>query len=340
MRVLLTGGAGYIGVHTAIALLEAGHEVLIVDNFATSSPEAIRRVESLTGATIPVLEADVRDEPALAAFLREHAPIDAVVHFAGLKAVGESVEQPLRYYEVNLGTTFSLLNVMAAEGIHTIVFSSSATVYGEPDELPSTERSRTGLDLPNPYGKTKRIIEEILADTAAASPTLRAVSLRYFNPVGAHPSGLIGEDPHGLPTNLMPIVARVALGTIPHVSIYGDDYNTPDGTGLRDYIHVSDLAAGHVAALEAARPGYSVFNLGTGAPVSVRELIDAFAQASGREIPVVVTDRRHGDVAASYADASKAESELHWSARRSIEQACVDYWNWQQKNPNGYDTAS
>ncbi|MFE7844136.1 UDP-glucose 4-epimerase GalE [Microbacterium sp. NPDC057407] len=336
MRVLLTGGAGYIGAHTAIALIEAGHDVLIIDDMSGTSVEAVRRVERITGATVPTLVADVRDVDALTAFVREHAPVDAVVHLAGLKAVGESVAEPVRYYDVNVGTSIALLKVMAAEGIHTIVFSSSATVYGTPEALPLTEDSPTGIDLANPYGKTKRIIEEIISDAAAADPQLRAVSLRYFNPVGAHPSGLIGEDPHGIPNNLMPFVSRVAIGALPEVAVFGSDYDTPDGTGLRDYIHVSDLASGHVAALEQASPGYEVYNLGTGEPVSVLELIAAFERASGRDIPRRVAPRRPGDVAATYADPAKAQRELGWSTRLTIDDACRDYWTWQTQNPNGY----
>lgn len=336
MRVLLTGGAGYIGAHTAIALIEAGHDVLITDDMSGTSAEAVARVERITGATIPTLAADLRDEGALTAFVREHAPVDAVIHLAGLKAVGDSMKNPVRYYDVNLGTTVALLKVMAAEGIHAIVFSSSATVYGTPEHLPLTEESPTGIDLANPYGKTKRIIEEILDDAAAADPELRAVSLRYFNPVGAHPSGLIGEDPHGIPNNLMPFVSKVAIGALPEVSVFGDDYDTPDGTGLRDYIHVTDLAAGHVAALEHAKPGYDIYNLGTGEPVSVLQLIAAFERASGREIPKKHAPRRPGDIAASYGDPSKAGRELGWRAALSIDDACRDYWNWQSNNPNGY----
>lgn len=336
MRVLLTGGAGYIGAHTAIALIEAGHDVLIIDDMSGTSAEAVRRVERITGATVPTLVADVRDVDALTGFVREHAPVDAVVHLAGLKAVGESVAEPVRYYDVNVGTSVALLKVMAAEGIRTVVFSSSATVYGTPETLPLTEDSPTGIDLANPYGKTKRIIEEIIADAAAADPQLRAVSLRYFNPVGAHPSGLIGEDPHGIPNNLMPFVSRVAIGALPEVAVFGTDYDTPDGTGLRDYIHVSDLASGHVAALEHAAPGYEVYNLGTGEPVSVLELIAAFERASGRDIPRRFAPRRPGDVAATYADPSKAQRELGWSTRLTIDDACRDYWTWQTQNPNGY----
>ncbi|WP_169581004.1 MULTISPECIES: UDP-glucose 4-epimerase GalE [Microbacterium] len=339
MRVLLTGGAGYIGAHTAIALIEAGHEVLIIDDMSGTSAAAVARIEEITGTDVPMLESDLRDEATLTAFVRENAPVDAVVHLAGLKAVGESMANPIRYYDVNIGTSVTLLKVMAAEGIHTIIFSSSATVYGTPEHLPLTEESPTGIDLANPYGKTKRIIEEILADAAAADPELRAVSLRYFNPVGAHPSGLIGEDPHGIPNNLMPFVSRVAIGALPEVSVFGTDYDTPDGTGLRDYIHVTDLADGHVAALEHAQPGYEVYNLGTGEPVSVLQLIEAFERASGREIPRRLAPRRPGDVAATYGDPSKAERVLGWSTKLTIDDACRDYWNWQTKNPDGYPGA-
>ena len=336
MRVLLSGGAGYIGAHTAVALIEAGHEVIVVDDMSNSSPEAIARAGSLAGAEIPLLSADVRDEPRVRAFVQQHGPVDAVVHFAGLKAVGESVAQPVRYYDVNIGSAVAVLRLMAAESIPTVVFSSSATVYGRPETLPLREDSPTGIDLANPYGKTKRIVEELLKDAAAADPRLRAIALRYFNPVGAHPSGRIGEDPSGTPNNLMPYVARVAVGSLERVGIFGDDYQTPDGTGLRDYIHVLDLAAGHVAALERAREGYEVYNLGTGVPVSVRELIAAFEHAAGREIPTAVLPRRAGDVAASYCDPSKAREALGWSATRSIDEACRDSWRWQSQNPRGY----
>ncbi|MEI3846451.1 MULTISPECIES: UDP-glucose 4-epimerase GalE [unclassified Microbacterium] len=336
MRVLLSGGAGYIGAHTAVALIEAGHEVIVVDDMSNSSPEAIARAGSLAGAEIPLLGADVRDEPRVRAFVQQHGPVDAVVHFAGLKAVGESVAQPVRYYDVNIGSAVAVLRLMAAESIPTIVFSSSATVYGRPETLPLREDSPTGIDLANPYGKTKRIVEEMLKDAAAADPRLRAIALRYFNPVGAHPSGRIGEDPSGTPNNLMPYVARVAVGSLERVGIFGDDYPTPDGTGLRDYIHVLDLAAGHVAALERAREGFEVYNLGTGVPVSVRELIAAFGRAAGRQIPTAVLPRRAGDVAASYCDPSKAREALGWSATRTIDEACRDSWRWQSQNPRGY----
>ncbi|MGU3644480.1 UDP-glucose 4-epimerase GalE [Microbacterium sp. C23T] len=340
MRVLLSGGAGYIGAHTALALIEAGHHVIVVDDLSNSSAEAIVRVQQLSGVVVPLLVADVRDEPALRAFVQAHAPVDAVIHFAGAKAVGDSVADPIRYYDVNLGSAIAVLKVMAAERISTIVFSSSATVYGQSESLPLSESSPTGIDLANPYGKTKRIIEAILEDAASADPGLAAIALRYFNPVGAHPSGLIGEDPSGVPNNLMPYVARVAVGALERVGIFGDDYATPDGTGQRDYVHVLDLAAGHVAALEHARAGYDVFNLGTGVPVSVLELIAAFERAAGRSIPTEVLGRRPGDVAASYCDPSKAGRELDWIASRTIDDACRDTWRWQSRNPAGYGSAA
>ncbi len=338
MRVLLAGGAGYIGAHVAVALIDAGHDVIVVDDLSNSRAEAISRVERITGGTVPLLVADARDEDAVAGFVRDHAPVDAVIHLAGLKAVGESVAEPVRYYDVNLGSALALLKVMAREGIPTIVFSSSATVYGEPESLPLTEESRTGIDLANPYGKTKRMIEEILHDASAADPALRVVSLRYFNPVGAHTSGLIGEDPAGIPNNLMPYVARVAVGALDEIGVFGDDYETPDGTGLRDYIHVVDLAEGHVRALEQAKPGYEVYNLGTGTPVSVLELIASFERAAGRTLPTRIRERRPGDIAASWCDPAKAERELGWRATRTIDDASRDAWNWQSQNPQGYAT--
>lgn len=338
--MLLTGGAGYIGAHAAIALIEAGHEVLIVDDLSNSHQEAVRRAELITGATIPFLQADVADTAALAGFIREHVPVDSIVHLAGLKAVGESVADPVRYYDVNLNTALSVLKVMRDEGIRTLVFSSSATVYGAADHLPLTEESPSGIDLANPYGKTKRMIEEILRDQAAADPELRIVSLRYFNPVGAHPSGLIGEDQSGIPNNLMPYVARVAIGALERVSVHGGDYDTADGTGERDYIHVVDLAAGHVAAIENASPGHDVYNLGTGTPVSVLGVIRAFETAAGRSIPFIVGPRRQGDVAASYCDPAKAARDWGWRAHRTIDDACRDAWRWQSANPSGYRKGS
>lgn len=334
MRVLLTGGAGYIGAHVAVALAERGHSPLVVD-FARKAPEVVARVERIVRKEVPALFADVRDVEAVRAFIRSRGPVDAVVHLAGKKAAGESVAEPVAYYGANIGAAVGVLEAMAAEGIPTIVFSSSATVYGAATP-PLTEDQPTGLSLANPYGKTKRIIEELLADTSASSPELRAVVLRYFNPVGAHPSGLIGEDVDGIPDNLMPYVARVASGALAHVGVFGADYPTPDGTGLRDYIHVADLADGHVAALEQARPGVAVYNLGTGRPHSVLELIAAFGAACGREIPYEVLPRRIGDVAASWCEPAKAALELGWHAGRSFESACRDYWHWQTCSTQGY----
>jgi len=341
MRVLLAGGAGYIGTHTAITLTQAGHEVLICDDMSNASPESVARLRLLVdGAVIPLHVGDVRDVESLCAFVRKHAPVDAVIHFAGLKAVAESVQDPLRYYNVNIGSAMAVLEMMAREHISTIVFSSSATVYGTPDSLPLTEEATTGIELANPYGKTKRIIEEILRDAATADPKLRVVILRYFNPVGAHPSGLIGEDPTGTPNNLMPYIAGVAVGRLPHVGVFGNNYETPDGTGLRDYIHVMDLAEGHVAALERARQGHTIYNLGTGKPTSVFELISAFGRACGRSLPIQILPRRAGDVEASYCDPSKANRELGWRASRTIDDACRDSWRWQSLNPYGYRSPS
>lgn len=336
MRVLLAGGAGYIGSHTAVALLRAGHDVLIIDDLSNSSDEAVTRVEELGGRTVPLLVADLRDWRPVSSFLSNHGPVDAVINFAGLKSVGESVSDPLRYYDVNVGVALSILQLMAEQEISTLVFSSSATVYGEPEVLPLTEDAPTGRSVANPYGRTKYVIEEILRDYAAAHSQMRIVALRYFNPVGAHPSGRIGEDPVGIPNNLMPYVARVAGGVLEEVGVFGTDYDTPDGTGLRDYIHVEDLAAGHAAALTGAPAGFAAYNLGTGRPVSVLELIGAFERASQRPIPYRELPRRTGDVAVSYCDPRKAREELGWIATRSIEDACRDSWNWQLQNPTGY----
>lgn len=337
MRVLVTGGAGYIGSHTVVALLEAGHDVLVIDDLSNSSPESLRRVARITGREPGFVEANVRDEARLAEAFVDFEP-DSVIHFAGWKAVGESTQIPLTYYRENLGSTISLLEAMAAHGCRRIVFSSSATVYGA-SEPPFTEDSPTGAT--NPYGHTKHMIEQILADTAAADPTLAVAALRYFNPIGAHPSGLIGEDPKGIPNNLLPFVAQVAAGRRDHLSVFGDDYDTPDGTGVRDYIHVLDLAAGHLAALEklVTSPGHHVWNLGTGRGTSVLEVVKAYEKASGVTIPYQVVARRPGDVAASYADPSRAERELGWRATRGIEEMCADTFRWQSTNPNGYADA-
>ena len=338
MRVLVTGGAGYIGSHTTLALLEAGHDVLVVDDLSNSSEESLRRVAELTGRTAEFVEANVRDEAALDAAFASFSP-EAVIHFAGWKAVGESTQIPLTYYAENLGSTFTLLAAMEKHGCDRIVFSSSATVYGEESEPPFVEDAPTGAT--NPYGRTKAMIEEILADVAAAHPSLSVGVLRYFNPIGAHESGRIGEDPKGIPNNLLPFVAQVASGRREKLMVFGDNYPTSDGTGERDYIHVVDLAAGHLAALARLESvdGYHVWNLGTGNPTSVLAIVKAFEKASGVEIPYEVVARRPGDVAASFADPAKAHAELGWRAELSVEQACADTFRWQSANPNGYADA-
>lgn len=338
MRVLVTGGAGYIGSHTTLALLRAGHDVLVVDDLSNSSVESLRRVAELAGREAGFVEANVRDEAALDAAFADFAP-EAVIHFAGWKAVGESTQIPLTYYRENLGSTITLLEVMARHDCHRIVFSSSATVYGELSEPPFTEDAPTGAT--NPYGRTKHMIEQILEDTAAADDQLRVAVLRYFNPIGADESGRIGEDPKGIPNNLLPFVAQVAAGRREKLMVFGDDYDTPDGTGTRDYIHVVDLAAGHLAALDKLGEvgGYHVWNLGTGTPTSVLEIVRAFEAASGIEIPYEVVARRPGDVASSFADPAKARAELGWQAGLTIEQACVDTHRWQAANPNGFANA-
>lgn len=335
MRVLVTGGAGYIGSHTTLALLEKGHEVLVVDDLSNSSQESLRRVAELTGRTPGFVEANVRDEKAMDAVFADFQP-EAVIHFAGWKAVGESTEIPLTYYRENLGSTFTLLEAMAKHGCKTIVFSSSATVYGDISEPPFTEDFPTGAT--NPYGRTKLMIEQILADVAAADPELRVGVLRYFNPIGAHESGQIGEDPKGIPNNLLPFVAQVAAGRREKLMVFGDDYPTPDGTGTRDYIHVVDLADGHLAALDqlTEHDGYHVWNLGTGQPNSVLDIVHAFEAASGVTIPYEVVPRRAGDIASSYADVSLAQQELGWSAKKTVADACADTYRWQSANPNGF----
>jgi len=332
---LVTGGAGYIGSHTLIELINNNFEVVVIDNLANSSRESLRRVEQITGHEIPFIEAGVRDQSVLDDIFTTYS-IDSVIHFAGLKAVGESVAKPLEYYDNNLVSTLALLEAMREHNVKQLVFSSSATVYGSPSELPLRETSTVGVGLTNPYGKTKYMIEQIIQDYCAADPAFEATILRYFNPIGAHQSGQIGEDPNGIPNNLLPYVAQVAVGKLQSVGVFGDNYDTPDGTGVRDYIHVVDLARGHVAALQHMKAGANVYNLGTGSGTSVLEIIKAFSKACGRDLPYEIKPRRAGDIAACYADCSKAERELGWRAELSIEQACADSWRWQSQNPNGF----
>ena len=337
MTILLTGGAGFIGSHTAVACLEAGYDVVIADNFYNSSPETPRRVEKITGRHVTVCEADIADKAALRRVF-DAQPIDAVIHFAGYKAVGESVAKPVMYYRNNLDTTLTLLEVMAERGCRRIVFSSSATVYGGNNPVPLTEDMPVG-GCTNPYGWTKYFIEEILRSAAAADEALSVVLLRYFNPIGAHESGLIGERPNGVPNNLMPYITQVAAGIREKLSVFGDDYPTVDGTGVRDYIHVTDLATGHMAALDyaASHTGVEVFNLGTGTGYSVLDMVHAFSRACGRDIPYRIAPRRSGDIAACYADVTKAKEILGWRAKLDIDDMCRSAWNWQSHNPNGYE---
>ena len=339
MRVLVCGGAGYVGSHTVIQLLATHHDVLIVDSFVNAKPAVINRLESITGEHVPVHTFDLRDVDRTE-HLFAHEQIDAVIHFAGHKAVGESVKEPLKYYENNLGSTFSLVRAMERHGVTKLVFSSSATVYGANAPVPMKEDFPTSAT--NPYGWTKVMIEQILRDVAEAQPSWRVAVLRYFNPVGAHPSGNIGEDPSGIPNNLLPYISQVAVGRLEKLRIFGDDYDTPDGTALRDYIHVEDLAAGHVAALDrltSTNKTVSTWNLGTGTGSSVFEMLHAFERAVGRTLPFEIVGRRAGDIAASYADPGRANTELGWKATRTIDDMCADSWRWQSQNPNGYPDA-
>ncbi len=335
--ILITGGAGYIGSHACVEFLEAGYDVVVLDNLCNSSPESLRRVRELTGLDFPFVEGDIRDRAQLDQLFRDH-DIDAVIHFAGLKAVGESVEKPLFYYDNNIAGSVTLFEAMQAAGVKTIVFSSSATVYGDPASVPIREDFPVG-GTTNPYGTSKLFIEKILQDVAIADPAWSIALLRYFNPVGAHRSGRIGEDPRGIPNNLMPYIAQVAVGRREYLNVFGDDYPTPDGTGVRDYIHVVDLAQGHVKAVEklAEGPGVRVWNLGTGRGYSVVEMAQAFAQASGRPVPYRFAPRRAGDIAQCWADPAKAERELGWKARFGLEDMCADTWRWQSANPNGFE---
>ncbi len=337
--VLLTGGTGYIGSHTCVELINAGYETVLFDNLCNSSPVVVDRIEEITGKQPPFIEGDVRDRAMLDRVFDEH-PIDAVIHFAGLKAVGDSVSRPLDYYLNNVCGSTTLFDAMQAHGVRRIVFSSSATVYGMATDMPLTETSPTGPV--NPYGHTKLIVEQMLHDMARTDPRWRVLCLRYFNPVGAHDSGMIGEDPGDTPNNLMPYVAQVAIGRLPRLRVFGNDYPTPDGTGVRDYIHVSDLSTGHVAAitrlLDDAPVAYSVVNLGTGRGHSVLEVVRAFEQASGRTVPYDIVEQRAGDVAVSYADPTLAARCMNWRAERDLERMCLDAWRWQSANPEGYSS--
>ena len=336
MAILVTGGAGYIGSHTVLELLELGNEVIVVDNLSNSSKESLNRVESITGKSPIFYEQDLLDKVALEKVFSSNN-IDSVIHFAGYKAVGESVQKPMMYYQNNLDSTLILCEVMKKFDVKNLVFSSSATVYGDPESVPITEES--SLSATNPYGRTKLFIEYILKDLYTSDDSWNIALLRYFNPVGAHKSGLIGEDPNDIPNNLMPYVSQVAVGKLKHLSVFGDDYPTPDGTGVRDYIHVVDLALGHLKAIDKLRsaPGLVIYNLGTGKGTSVLDMIKAFENASGKKVEYKIGPRRSGDIATCYADPAKAEKELGWKAERGIEEMCVDAWKWQSENPNGYN---
>ena len=336
MHILVTGGAGYIGSHTCVELLNAGYEVTVVDNLYNSSKKALDRVQEITGKTLKFYEADILDRDAMNKIFDENK-FDAVIHFAGLKAVGESVAKPIEYYENNIGGTLVLTDVMRKHGCKNIIFSSSATVYGDPAMIPITEECPKGT-CTNPYGWTKSMLEQILTDIHTSDPEWNVVLLRYFNPIGAHKSGMIGEDPKGIPNNLLPYVAQVAIGKLECLGVFGDDYDTPDGTGVRDYIHVVDLAVGHVKAVEklADKEGVSIYNLGTGHGYSVLQVVHAFEKACGHPIKYAIKDRRPGDIAMCYCDPAKAKKELGWEAQYGIEEMCADSWRWQSQNPNGY----
>lgn len=338
MKILITGGAGYIGSHTCVELLNDGQDVVVVDNLSNSSAESLRRIKLITGKEVVFYEIDCANKDALRRVFDEHS-IDSVIHFAGLKSVSESVSMPLSYYRNNIDSTLGLCEVMQEKNVFQLIFSSSATVYGDPKELPLRETSEQGA-ITNPYGQTKAMIEQILRDLVISNVEWQITALRYFNPIGANESGLIGEDPNGVPNNLLPYIAQVAVGKLEKLRVYGDDYDTIDGTGVRDYIHVVDLAKGHLAAIKhpSNHGEFGIYNLGTGKGNSVLELLHAFEKAADKEIPYEVVERRPGDVASCYADVSRAKAELMWTADKSIEDACADAWRWQSQNPNGYST--
>ncbi|MGN0151491.1 MAG: UDP-glucose 4-epimerase GalE [Wujia sp.] len=337
MKILVTGGAGYIGSHTCVELLEAGYDVVVVDNLYNASEKSIERIREITGKDLAFYNADILDYDALDKIFTDEK-VDCVIHFAGLKAVGESVAKPLEYYQNNIAGTLVLCDVMRKHGVKNIIFSSSATVYGDPAFIPITEKCPKGTPT-NPYGWTKHMIEQILTDFHTADAEWNVILLRYFNPIGAHKSGLIGEDPKGIPNNLLPYVAQVAIGKLECLGVFGDDYDTPDGTGVRDYIHVVDLARGHVKAIDKIKenPGVKIYNLGTGKGYSVLDVVKAFEKACGHKIPYVIKPRRPGDIATCYSDASLAREELGWEAQYGIDEMCADSWRWQSMNPNGYN---
>lgn len=338
MTILVTGGAGFIASHTNVELLQAGYDVVVMDNLCNSSKESVARVEQITGKKIRFYQADMRKMEEIEPIFAENS-IDVIIHFAGLKAVGESCEKPYEYYENNISGTLNIIAMMKKHNVKKMVFSSSATVYGNPEVVPITEECKVG-GVTNPYGQTKLMLEQILTDIQKADPSFDIALLRYFNPIGAHESGLIGEAPNGIPNNLLPYVAKVAAGVLEKVNVFGDDYDTPDGTGVRDYIHVVDLAKGHVCAVKKLleHPGLVIYNLGTGIGYSVLDIIHNFEKACGKEIPYVIAPRRAGDIATCYSDPSKAERELGWKAEYGIDRMCEDAWRWQSMNPNGYDT--
>ena len=340
MAILVSGGAGYIGSHTCVELLAAGYDIVVADNYYNSCPEALARVKKIAGKDFRFVEADMTDKDAVEKIFAENEDIDCVIQFAAYKAVGESVSKPIEYYSNNLACTLNILDVMRRHNCHNIIFSSSATVYGDPASVPITEDFPVGATT-NPYGTTKAFTERILQDVCKADPSLNVALLRYFNPIGAHKSGLIGEDPNGIPNNLVPYIAKVAVGKLEKVHVFGNDYPTPDGTGVRDYIHVVDLARGHVAAIKKLeqKPGLFICNLGTGHGYSVLDVINAFSKACGKEIPYVIDPRRPGDIAECWCDPSKAKRELGWEAQYGIEEMCAHSWNWQSHNPDGYKTA-